>query len=51
MQAILAAASIAAGARFALVAGAGDVIEIAASRPLQQIAADRRGIAKLRRGA
>ena len=32
----------------ALVAGAGDVIEISAARPLQEIAADRRGVAKLR---
>ena len=35
----------------ALVAGAGDVVEVGAARPLQQIAADRRGVAKLRRRA
>jgi len=33
--------------RFALVAGAGDVIEISAAGSLQQIAADGRGVAKL----
>src|SRR5260221_201471 len=51
VQSVLAAVGIATGARLALVAGAGDVVEIPASRPLKQIAADRRGIAKLRRGA
>ena len=47
----VAAARLAAGARLAFVAGAGDVVEIGASRALQKIAADRRGVAKLRRGA
>ena len=42
---------IAAGARLAPVAGARHVIEIAAARPLHEIAADRRGVAKLRRRA
>jgi hypothetical protein len=51
VQPVLAAAGIATGARLALVAGAGDVVEIGAARSLQQIAADGRGIAKLRRGA
>ena len=51
VQSVLAVASIATRARFALVAGAGDVVEISASRPLQQTAADCRGIAKLRRCA
>src|ERR1700730_10333490 len=49
VQSVLAVAGIATRARFAFVAGAGDVVEISASRPLQQIAADGRGIAKLRR--
>ena len=48
---VLAVTGIAARARFALVAGAGDIVEISASRPLQQIAADSRGIAKLCGGA
>src|SRR6266853_6271865 len=51
MQSILAVTGIATRARFALVAGAGGIVEIAASRPLQQIAADGRGIAKFRRCA
>src|SRR6266850_2401012 len=49
MQSILAVTGIATRARFALVAGAGGIVEIATSRTLQQIAADGRGIAKLRR--
>src|SRR5712675_3281470 len=44
MQSILAVTGIATRARFALVAGAGGIIEIATSRTLQQIAADRRGL-------
>ena len=51
VQSVLAVAGIATRARLAFVAGAGGVVEIAASRPLQQIAADGRGIAQLRRGA
>ena len=51
VQSVLAVAGVAARARLAFVAGAGGVVEIPASRPLQQIAADGRGIAKLRRGA
>src|SRR6267154_5183315 len=51
MQSILAVTGIATRARFALVAGAGGIVEIATSRTLQQIAADGRGIAKLRRCA
>ena len=42
---------VAARAGLALVAGAGDVVEIGASRALQEVAADRRGVAELRRGA
>jgi hypothetical protein len=38
-------------ARFALVAGARGVVEIGASRALQEIAADGRRVAKLRRGS
>ena len=51
VQSVLAVTGIASRARFALVAGARDIIEISASRPLQQIAADGRGIAKLCGGA
>ena len=51
MQPVLAAARVAARAGLALVAGAGGVVEIGAARPLQQIAADGRGIAQLRRRA
>ena len=51
VQAVLAAARVAAGAGLALVAGAGGVVEIGAARALQQVAADGRGIAQLRRGA
>ena len=48
MQPVLAVAGIAARAGLALVAGAGGVVEIGAARPLQQIAADGRGVAQLR---
>ena len=51
MQPVLATQRVAARARLALVAGAGGVVEIAAARALQQIAADGGGIAKLGRGA
>src|SRR6266436_3370734 len=51
MQSILAVTGIATRARFALVAGAGGIVEIPTSRPLQQITADGRGIAKLCRCA
>ncbi len=51
VRAVLAAARVAAGTGLALVAGAGRIVEIAASRALQQVAADGRGIAQLRRGA
>ena len=46
VQPVLAAARVAARAGLALVAGAGDVVEVGAARPLQEIAADRRGIAQ-----
>jgi len=49
MQPILAVARVAARAGLALIASAGDVVKISTTRPLQQIAADGRGIAKLRR--
>ena len=42
---------VAARARLAPVAGARHVVEIAAARPLHQVAADGRGVADLRRGA
>src|SRR6202048_3812069 len=51
VQSILAVTGIATRARLALVAGAGGVVKIPASRPLPDIAADGRGIAKLRRCA
>ena len=41
----------AAGARFALVAGRGRVVEVVTARPLHQVAARRRHVAELRRGA
>ena len=47
----LAALRVAAGAGIALVAGAGGVEEIGAARALHQVAAERRGVAQLRRGA
>jgi hypothetical protein len=47
----VAAARLAACARFAFIARACDVVEVGASRALQEIAADRCGIAKLRRGS
>ena len=51
MQTVLAPSRVAAGAWPAAVAGACHVMEIGAARLLHQIAADRRRIAKLRRGA
>ena len=45
---VLAAAGVAARAGLALIAGAGDIVEVGAARPLQEIAADRGGVAKLR---
>jgi hypothetical protein len=51
MQAILPLARVAAGARRAPIAGARQVVEIGAARFLQEIAADRRRVAKLRRSA
>ena len=48
VQPVVAAAGVAARTGRALVAGAGDVIEVSAARPLQEIAADRGGVAKLR---
>src|ERR1700738_3222514 len=48
VQTIFAVAGAATRSGFALVAAAGGIIKISASRPLQQIAADGRGIAKLR---
>ena len=51
VQPVVAAAGVAAGAGVAFVAGAGGVVEISAARPLQEIAADGRGVAKLRGGS
>jgi hypothetical protein len=51
VQPVVAAAGIAARARIALIAGAGDVVEIRAARTLQEIASDGGGIAQLRRCA
>ena len=51
VQAVLAVERVAARARLTPVAGARHVIEIAAARPLHQVAADGRGVAELRRGA
>src|ERR1700733_10730242 len=45
---VLAAASVAAGIGVALIAGASDVVEISAARSLQEIAAHRGGVPKLR---
>ena len=47
VQAVLAAARVAARTRLPLVAAARRVIEIGASRALQQVPADRRGVAQL----
>src|SRR5258708_20840119 len=47
VQPVLAVAGIATGTGLALVAGAGGVVKISASCPLQEIAADGCGIAKL----
>src|SRR5580693_4423081 len=46
---VLAAAGVAARTGSALIAGTRDVVEVCATRPLQEIAADRRGVAQLRR--
>jgi hypothetical protein len=51
VQAVLAMQRIAACARFTPVAGAHDVVEVTAARPLHQVAADSRGVAELRRSA
>ena len=51
MQPVVAAAGVTARTGRAFIAGAGDVVEIGAAGPLQQIAPDRGGVAKLRRGA
>ena len=48
---VLAAAGVAARTGIALIAGTCDVVEVSATRPLQEIAADRRGVAQLRRCA
>src|ERR1700684_2263101 len=48
---VVAAAGVAARTGIALIAGAGDIVEVRAARPLQQIAADRSGVAKLRRSS
>ena len=45
---VLAAAGVTARTGIALIAGAGDVVEVSAARSLQEIAADRGGVAKLR---
>ena len=49
--AVLALARGAAGAGAALVAGLRDVLEVAAARALEQVAADGREVAQLARGA
>ena len=46
---VLAAAGVTARTGIALIAGTCDVVEVGAARPLQEIAADRGGVAKLRR--
>jgi hypothetical protein len=51
VEPVVAAAGVAAGPGLAFVAGARRIIKIGASRPLQEIAADRRRIAQLCRGA
>ena len=51
IHAVEAVESAAAGARLALVAGGRRVVEIEATRPLQQVAAGRGHVAELRRGA
>ena len=51
MQAVLALQRIAARAWLTPVAGARHVIEVAAARPLHQVAADGCGVAELRRSA
>ena len=51
LQAILAMERVAAGARLTPVARTRGVVEIAAAGALHQVAADRRGVAKLSRGA
>src|SRR5262252_8860926 len=48
VQPVVSTPGIAARARTAFVAGAGDIVEIRAARPLNEIAADGGGIAKLR---
>ena len=48
---VLAGERVAAGAELAPVAGAGGVVEIAATRALHDVAADRGRVAQLRRGA
>ncbi len=50
-QPVVAATGVAARARTAFVAGAGDVVEVGAARSLHEIAADRCSIAKLRGGS
>src|SRR5580693_2639892 len=45
---VVAATGVAARTGIALIAGAGDVVEIRAARPLQEIPSDRSGVAKLR---
>ena len=51
MKSVVAMTGTAAGSRPAFVAGAGRVVEIRTAGPLQQIAADRRSVAQLRRSA
>src|SRR5437588_588988 len=48
VQPVVAAARVTARTGIALIAGTGDVVEVGAARPLQKIAADRGGVAKLR---
>ena len=51
MKPVVAAVGVAAGAGIAFVAGARGIVKIRAARSLQEVAADGRGIAKLRGGA
>src|ERR1700694_1380419 len=48
VQPVVAAAGVTARAGIAFIAGTRDVVEVCTARPLQEIAADRGGIAKLR---
>jgi len=49
VQPVVAVTRVAARTGIAFIAGTGSVVEIGAAGPLQEIAADRSGVAKLRR--